>query len=55
MIGAFVYGDLAGSHAASTLADVKAPQQLPDDQIATAHELIYRPLLHPEGPPQTQV
>ena len=55
MIGAFVYGDLAGSHAASTLADVEAPQQLPDDQIAAAHELIYRPLRHPDGPPQTQV
>lgn len=55
MIGAFVYGDLAGSHAASTLADVEAPQQLPNDQIATAHELIYRPLQHPDGPPQTQV
>ena len=26
MIGAFVYGDLAGAHAASTLADVAAPQ-----------------------------
>ncbi|MCV7298387.1 fumarate reductase/succinate dehydrogenase flavoprotein subunit [Mycobacterium barrassiae] len=55
MIGAFVYGDLAGSHAASTLADVTAPQQLPDDQIAEAHELIYRPLRNPDGPPQPQV
>ena len=55
MIGAFVYGDLAGAHAASTLADVAAPQQLPDDQIAAAHELIYRPLRHPDGPPQPQV
>jgi succinate dehydrogenase/fumarate reductase flavoprotein subunit/HEAT repeat protein len=55
MIGAFVYGDLAGQHAASTLADVAAPQALPDDQIAAAHELIYRPLRHPDGPPQPQV
>jgi succinate dehydrogenase/fumarate reductase flavoprotein subunit/HEAT repeat protein len=55
MIGAFVYGDLAGSHAASTLGDVEAPQHLPSGQIAAAHELIYRPLQHPDGPPQTQV
>jgi succinate dehydrogenase/fumarate reductase flavoprotein subunit/HEAT repeat protein len=55
MIGAFVYGELAGTHAASTLADVALPQQLPADQIAAAHELIYRPLRHPDGPPQPQV
>lgn len=55
MIGAFVYGDLAGTHAATTIADVEAPQELPLDQIAAAHELIYRPLRHPDGPPQTQV
>jgi succinate dehydrogenase/fumarate reductase flavoprotein subunit/HEAT repeat protein len=55
MIGAFVYGELAGSHAASTLADVQAPQELPADQIEAAHELIYRPLRHPDGPPQPQV
>jgi succinate dehydrogenase/fumarate reductase flavoprotein subunit/HEAT repeat protein len=55
MIGAFVYGDLAGTDAASTLADVAAPQHLPDDQIRDAHELIYRPLRHPDGPPQPQV
>ena len=55
MIGAFVYGDLAGSHAASNLADITAPQHLPDDQIAEAHDLIYRPLRHPDGPPQPQV
>ncbi|NKY84494.1 fumarate reductase/succinate dehydrogenase flavoprotein subunit [Nocardia veterana] len=55
MIGAFVYGDLAGEHASSTLADVAAPQVLPDDQLAAAHELIYRPLRHPDGPPQQQV
>lgn len=55
MIGAFVYGELAGSHAASTVGEVAAPQHLPPDQIADAHELIYRPLRHPEGPPQPQV
>src|SRR6476646_6767481 len=55
MIGAFVYGDLAGEHAASTVADLAAPSELPDDQLKEAHELIYRPLRHPEGPPQPQV
>lgn len=55
MIGAFVYGDLAGEHAASTLSDVAAPQELPADQVAQAHDLIYRPLRHPDGPPQPQV
>jgi succinate dehydrogenase/fumarate reductase flavoprotein subunit/HEAT repeat protein len=55
MIGAFVYGELAGSHAASTLPDVEVPQELPADQIAAAHELIYRPLRQPDGPPQPQV
>lgn len=55
MIGAFVYGELAGEHAASTLDDVAAPETLPADQIAEAHELIYRPLRHPDGPPQPQV
>src|ERR1700712_2577367 len=38
MIGAFVFGDLAGAHAASTLSDVAAPQALPADQIAAAHQ-----------------
>jgi succinate dehydrogenase/fumarate reductase flavoprotein subunit/HEAT repeat protein len=55
MIGAFVFGDLAGAHAASTLADTAAPPDLPADQLADAHELIYRPLRHPDGPPQPQV
>ncbi|MEE2853971.1 MAG: fumarate reductase/succinate dehydrogenase flavoprotein subunit [Actinomycetota bacterium] len=55
MIGAFVFGDLAGTHAASTLADTAAPQQLPAEQVREAHELIYRPLRHPDGPPQPQV
>ncbi|WP_280243502.1 fumarate reductase/succinate dehydrogenase flavoprotein subunit [Nocardia abscessus] len=55
MIGAFVFGDLAGAHAASTLEEVAAPAELPEDQLADAHELIYRPLRHPDGPPQPQV
>src|SRR5689334_8358419 len=55
MIGAFVYGDLAGADAARTAADVAAPQQLPAEQVAAAHELIYRPLRQPDGPPQPQV
>lgn len=55
MIGAFVYGDLAGEHAASTLAGTDLADELPADQLADAHELIYRPLRHPEGPPQPQV
>jgi HEAT repeat protein len=52
MIGAFVFGDLAGSHAAGRSWDRLA---LPEDQIADAHELIYRPLSNPDGPPQPQV
>ena len=55
MIGAFVFGDLAGAHAAATLTEVSAPQQLPQGQLNAAHELIYRPLRHPDGPPQPQV
>ena len=55
MIGAFVYGDLAGAHAASTCVDVPAPQCAPGRPDRAAHELIYRPLRHPDGPPQPQV
>jgi succinate dehydrogenase/fumarate reductase flavoprotein subunit/HEAT repeat protein len=55
MIGAFVYGDLAGEDAASTLTELEAPIDLPEDQLREAHELIYRPLRHPDGPPQPQV
>ncbi|WP_207514111.1 fumarate reductase/succinate dehydrogenase flavoprotein subunit [Mycolicibacterium celeriflavum] len=55
MIGAFVYGDLAGEHAASTLGEIAAPQSLPQDQLEAAHELVYRPLRQPHGPPQPQV
>ncbi|MEW2397450.1 fumarate reductase/succinate dehydrogenase flavoprotein subunit [Streptomyces sp. NPDC046862] len=52
MIGAFVYGDLAGADA-SQYASYEG--ELPDDQLREAHELIYRPLRNPDGPPQTQV
>lgn len=52
MIGAFVFGDLAGTHAAARHA---VPETLPEDQIAAAHELVYRPLRNPDGPPQPQV
>lgn len=55
MIGAFVFGDLAGGHAAATLSEVDAPGELPQSQLAEAHELIYRPLRQPDGPPQPQV
>lgn len=37
MIGAFVHGDLAGEHAASTLTETQLPQQLPEDQLREAH------------------
>ncbi|MVO90732.1 fumarate reductase/succinate dehydrogenase flavoprotein subunit [Streptomyces sp. p1417] len=52
MIGAFVFGDLAGADAARFRA---YDGELPRDQLAAAHELVYRPLRHPEGPPQPQV
>jgi succinate dehydrogenase/fumarate reductase flavoprotein subunit/HEAT repeat protein len=55
MIGAFVYGDLAGEHASGTLAGTELPTDLPADQLAEAYELIYRPLRQPDGPPQPQV
>ncbi|MFE2956733.1 fumarate reductase/succinate dehydrogenase flavoprotein subunit [Nocardia tengchongensis] len=55
MIGAFVYGDLAGAHAASTLDELPAPGALPGDQLAAAHDLVYQPLRRPDGPPQQQV
>ncbi len=52
MIGAFVFGDLAGTHAATSTVE-RGP--LPEDQIEAARDLIYRPLSHPDGPPQQQV
>jgi succinate dehydrogenase/fumarate reductase flavoprotein subunit/HEAT repeat protein len=58
MIGAFVFGDLAGAHAAARVSEASGPAAeagLPEDQVAAAHELIYRPLRQPDGPPQPQV
>ncbi|MGI5261921.1 fumarate reductase/succinate dehydrogenase flavoprotein subunit [Streptomyces angustmyceticus] len=52
MIGAFVFGDLAGADAARHRA---YEGELPADQLRAAHELVYRPLRHPDGPPQPQV
>ncbi|WEO95964.1 fumarate reductase/succinate dehydrogenase flavoprotein subunit [Streptomyces sp. FXJ1.172] len=52
MIGAFVFGDLAGADAAQYTAYAG---ELPADQVRAAHELIYRPLRNPDGPPQPQV
>ncbi|GHH78283.1 fumarate reductase/succinate dehydrogenase flavoprotein-like FrdA [Streptomyces sulfonofaciens] len=52
MIGAFVFGDLAGEDAAQYRAH---RGELPQDQLAEAHELIYRPLRNADGPPQPQV
>ncbi|WP_315904022.1 fumarate reductase/succinate dehydrogenase flavoprotein subunit [Streptomyces fulvoviolaceus] len=52
MIGAFVFGDLAGADASQYQA---YEGELPQDQLREAHELIYRPLRHPDGPPQPQV
>ncbi|MFI7010507.1 fumarate reductase/succinate dehydrogenase flavoprotein subunit [Streptomyces sp. NPDC050145] len=52
MIGAFVFGDLAGGDASRYTA---YEGELPPDQLRAAHELIYRPLRHPDGPPQPQV
>ncbi|MGW8327029.1 fumarate reductase/succinate dehydrogenase flavoprotein subunit [Streptomyces sp. NPDC055897] len=52
MIGAFVFGDLAGADAAQFPC---YEGELPQDQVAAAHELVYRPLRNPDGPPQPQV
>ncbi|MEU6898444.1 fumarate reductase/succinate dehydrogenase flavoprotein subunit [Streptomyces virginiae] len=52
MIGAFVFGDLAGADAARYRT---YEGTLPADQLTAAHELVYRPLRHPDGPPQPQV
>ncbi|MFD4138937.1 fumarate reductase/succinate dehydrogenase flavoprotein subunit [Streptomyces sp. NPDC058572] len=52
MIGAFVFGDLAGEDAARYRP---YEGELPADQLREAHELVYRPLRHPDGPPQPQV
>ncbi|MGW4319395.1 fumarate reductase/succinate dehydrogenase flavoprotein subunit [Streptomyces sp. NPDC004684] len=52
MIGAFVFGELAGEDAARYRP---YDGELPADQVREAHELVYRPLRNPDGPPQTQV
>ncbi|GAA0620888.1 fumarate reductase/succinate dehydrogenase flavoprotein subunit [Streptomyces crystallinus] len=52
MIGAFVFGDLAGADAARF---TPYEGELPPDQLRAAHELVYRPLRNPTGPPQPQV
>lgn len=52
MIGAFVFGDLAGADAAQHRA---YEGELPADQLQEAHALVYRPLRNPDGPPQPQV
>ncbi|CAM5729259.1 Fumarate reductase/succinate dehydrogenase flavoprotein subunit OS=Streptomyces tendae OX=1932 GN=GUR47_17760 PE=4 SV=1 [Streptomyces tendae] len=52
MIGAFVFGDLAGADAARYTAYAG---ELPPEQLREAHELVYRPLRNPDGPPQPQV
>ncbi|MFJ3309134.1 fumarate reductase/succinate dehydrogenase flavoprotein subunit [Streptomyces sp. NPDC086549] len=52
MIGAFVFGDLAGADASQYTA---YEGDLPAHQLREAHELIYRPLRNPDGPPQPQV
>lgn len=54
MVGAFVYGEIAGT-SATREALAAPPATLPHDQILAAHELIYRPLAQPDGPPQPQV
>ncbi|RBO96491.1 succinate dehydrogenase/fumarate reductase flavoprotein subunit [Nocardia puris] len=54
MIGAFVYGDIAGESATGYAKSAARPA-LPEDQIEAAHALIYRPLGNPDGPPQQQV
>ncbi|AJF70170.1 fumarate reductase/succinate dehydrogenase flavoprotein subunit [Streptomyces vietnamensis] len=52
MIGAFVFGDLAGEDASRYRA---YEGELDAGQLAAAHELVYRPLRNPDGPPQPQV
>ncbi|WP_369233965.1 fumarate reductase/succinate dehydrogenase flavoprotein subunit [Streptomyces sp. R21] len=52
MIGAFVFGDLAGADASQY---TPYEGELPQDQLRDAHDLVYRPLRNPDGPPQPQV
>ena len=57
MVGAFVYGALAAKSALRFVAGAGSDgaDEPAQDQVDEAHELIYRPLAHPDGPPQTQV
>jgi succinate dehydrogenase/fumarate reductase flavoprotein subunit/HEAT repeat protein len=55
MIGAFVFGDLAGAHATEFAGGGEHAAELDADQVAAARELVYRPLRNPDGPPQQQV
>ncbi|GAA2795812.1 fumarate reductase/succinate dehydrogenase flavoprotein subunit [Saccharopolyspora taberi] len=55
MIGAFVFGDLAGAHATGFARENPVSAELPADQLDAARELVYRPLDNPDGPPQPQV
>ncbi|MBO0806280.1 MAG: fumarate reductase/succinate dehydrogenase flavoprotein subunit, partial [Nocardiopsaceae bacterium] len=54
MIGAFVFGDLAGANA-TEFARGTTHAELPGAQVAEARDLVYRPLRNPDGPPQQQV
>jgi succinate dehydrogenase/fumarate reductase flavoprotein subunit len=49
-----VFGDIAGTSAAAHARGAGHPA-LPEDQVLAAHELTYRPLGNPDGPPQPQV
>ena len=54
MIGAFVFGRLAGTNAMEYVADVEHLE--PDaDWLAAEKERIYKPLQNPDGVPHTQV
>jgi succinate dehydrogenase/fumarate reductase flavoprotein subunit len=54
MIGAFVYGRLAGEHAVEYLQG-QEPLQADDDFLETERQRIYAPLDRPNGIPHTQV
>jgi succinate dehydrogenase/fumarate reductase flavoprotein subunit len=55
MLGAFVFGDIAGTSATRSARHTPASGSLPEEQILAAHQLIYQPLATPDGPPQPQV
>lgn len=40
MIGAFVFGELAGEHASALARGGEAVAALPEDQIRAAHDLV---------------